>query len=447
MPHGDCAVEDELTQSWGHPLCWMEAVHELTGEEPSLRNAFSALVISRVAKELQDQNMARVGTSSYLQSLQQLQMALRDAGRVFSDEVLVASLLLGVYEVLEGAMLESNDSWLRHAQGAAQLIELRGADRHATPLAHKAFLTSRVMIIYAGLLQPQATFLATEVWRTAPWDSQHRTYLDRLIDIATAIPGLLERVNNFRSKSAQSPSLKEDVLLSDLIAVQKAINSWKRYLKKEATAQEVRHISTEADDAYPFRTKLWFDNHIFAYAASLYHTFSLALAEAVGNLLGGSPRSQDPATEYAALFDARHHAGCIVRLIPYCLQPDMGGLGVSIMILPANLALRYFVHEDEGSIAAWLTKMLTQNRQGFSSSTVRQATPGRESQHRTQSPTAKSESSDEVSELSRWSTPTERRPSQVLVKFVHEDPSRHYNDMSGEQLLTGELAIRARNLP
>ena len=57
--------------------------------------------------------------------------------------------------------------------------------------------------------------------------------------------------------------------------------------KKEAAAQELKYIATEQEDAYPFDTKLWFDNHIFANAASLYHTYSLVISEAIEALRKG----------------------------------------------------------------------------------------------------------------------------------------------------------------
>ena len=160
MPQGDC-VEADITLNWGHPMKWLEGVHELSSDEPSLKNAFSALILSRVSKESGDQQLGEASTLLYGNALQDLQAALLDPGQVYSDDILIATLLLGVYEILQGSTVDSS-SWLSHAQGAARLIELRGPERHKTDQAHQAFLASRITTIYAGIVQKKACYLAAE---------------------------------------------------------------------------------------------------------------------------------------------------------------------------------------------------------------------------------------------------------------------------------------------
>jgi Fungal specific transcription factor domain len=438
-------AQDDLSLDWGSPLSWVEVVSEMTGNEPCLKNAFSALILSQVSRDSKDRRLVQASTRLYLGSLQELQVALRDHERMYSDEVLIASLLLGLYEVFEGCLIDANDSWLSHAQGAAQLIELRGPKRHQSRHVHQAFLASRVTTISAGIVQRRATYLAAKNWRTLPWETQHRTYVDHLVDIATDLPGLLERIDSLKQDDPRSSGHDRRLLFEELSKTQEAVDIWKRFVKREAAAQAIKHTVTEDDDLYPFSTKLWFDNHIFANATALYHTYSLVIAESVKDLLDGMGADEFDERTYRPVFDAEHHATSIAKLIPYCLQPDMGGLGACIINFPANLALRYFESRREHHIALWLAGILKQHQQRKLSCERLACTPRQETLEKTRSSaTAKSESSDEMSQISRRSTPTDRRLSRVLVKFVYEDPSRHYIDTTEDLPHIRELAIRSR---
>ena len=227
MPHGDCIVRDEYILRCGHPMNWTEIVNEFPQEEACLESAFSALTISRVGKDNKDDRLVREGTKLYGRALKEMQLALLDMGRMHSDEVLTASMLLGLYESFEGSTLNSR-SWLSHAQGAAHLIELRGPERHRNRQAHQVFLGSRVPTLYAAILQRQPTYLASHEWKTIPWENQHRTYGDWLIDTAIVIPGYLNELDTLCTGIPDQKSyLKKTELMHNLAQTQKAMDIWK----------------------------------------------------------------------------------------------------------------------------------------------------------------------------------------------------------------------------
>ena len=444
MPQGH-SVEDDITLNWGHPTKWLEVVNELSGNESCLKNAFPALILSRISEESKDYQLKEASTLLYGNALQDLQAALLDPERLYSDDILIASLLLAVYEVFQGSTIDSN-SWLSHAHGAARLIELRGPERHKNDQAHQAFLASRISTIYAGILQRKATYLATEEWRTIPWESQNRTYFDRLIDIGTELPGLLGQVDCLRSGSPNAHPRKSIALLQELLAMQKAIKTWKRYIKKEALAQEIKHTASEDGDFYPLDTKFWFNSHVFANAACLYHTFSFVLAEAIEALLDATQAINGDHFDSGKTHDTQQHATSIMKILPYCLQPDMGGLGVCIVNFPGNLALRYFTRTGDSAATLWLTRVFDEASRDDKTPWDSQ-NPQIGSNRPILSPSTRTESSGSASELSRTSTPSGRRPSHVMVKFVYEDPSRHYIHTSTDASYAGQITIRSRQPP
>ena len=430
MPNGDCVVRDEFIIRCGHPMDWTEMVHELAGTEKSLANAFSALTIARVGKENKDNRLVRESTKVYGQALKDLQFALFDPTRMHTDEVLIASMLLGLYEIFEGSTLESR-SWLSHAQGAARLIEYRGPERHRSRQAHHVFLGSRVPTIYAAILSRKATYLATEEWRSIPWKTQHRTYYDKLVDTATDIPGLLADIDaaNIGSANPLTYTRKQE-LLQDLANVQKCLDTWKKHVKRNGVARTIRH-NPSPDDKYPYDTEYWFENHLFMKAHSIYWACSLVIAEAAEELLNDlqaydMKRNTVDTADYEGLFDSKKHATAIAHAIPYCLQHDMGALGASIINFPANLSLRYFRRARDVPTVYWLSLVFKNMRnRGL------QYNPQLlENQHEASgelTPTPKSESPDSSGSSDTGTSKSSELPSStVLLKFVHEDPSRFY---------------------
>jgi hypothetical protein len=426
---------DEFILNCGSPMDWAEIVHEFPDEDASLAGAFSALSVSRVGKQHQDDRLVRESTKIYGQALKDMQVALWDPERMHSDQVLVASMLLGLYETLESSTLDSG-SWLSHAQGAARLIQLRGPERHRNRQAHHVFLGSRVPTIFAAIAQRKATYLASEQWRSVPWEREHRTYKDRLIDVATAVPGLLEEVDSTRLGVANPLTYSTKLqLLQDMAKTQHAMNKWKEHVKDGAAAIVVPHEAR--DDGYPYDVDIWFNNHLFVSAHSVYWCSSLALAETATALIQDL-EAYDVKDVLTQVEQVRHyfrpaeHASCIAKTINYCLQSDMGALGTCIISFPATLALRYFIGAGDSTTSSWLVKVFKDLRNpGLQASTQLGASdPVTRSQNTTpilgikvESPSSSSDSG-----ISIGSEQSSNGP--VVIRFITEDPSQDYLDTS-----------------
>lgn len=447
MPHGDCIVRDEYILKCGHPMNWTEMVNEFPQEESCLESAFSALTISRVGKENKDDRLVREGTKLYGRALKEMQLALYDMDRMHSDEVLTASMLLGLYESFEGSTLSSR-SWLSHAQGAARLIELRGPEQHRSRQAHQVFLGSRVPTLYAAILQRQPTYLASDEWKTLPWENQHRTYGDRLIDTAIVIPGYLQELDSLCTGTPNENTYQQKAeLMLHLAHTQRMMDVWKSCVKADAVPKEIEHSSAGVDDNYPFATEIHFDNHLFLGAHAIYYACSLVIAEAAEMLLADlslydktHTTRDDSVWASSNLFDSHRHASWIAQSILYCIQPDMGALGGIIINFPANLALCYFQRVNDTNVTAWLNEIFEDmSARGLSKSSATPSKHGRRiseievklRETKRTSPTARS---DTESSSEGGSPPPAHGPSKsaVAVRFVHEDPSRWYRDGGGE---------------
>ena len=420
---------------------WAEMVNELSGEDDSLANAFSALSVSRVGKENQDARLVRESTKIYGKALKDMQLALYDPDRMHSDHVLVASMLLGLYETFESSALDSR-SWLSHAQGAARLIQLRGPDRHRHRQAHHVFLGSRMPTIYAAIAQRRRTYLAAEDWLTTPWGSQHRTYFDRLVDLTTRIPGILEDVDATKLGSANPLTYpRKTELLQEMVKLQDSLDEWKRGVKKEGVAYFVKYKSTSDHDDYPFEHEIWFNNHLFVNAHVAYWCCSLALAETAQKLAADleSYRLDDslsPADHLQSIFRPKEHASCIVQTMRYCLQPDMAALGTCIINYPANSALRFFSQSKDVPVLKWLAGVFKEMRNRglhYNPELLEQPlnalASSQDAERYALSPSIKTESTETT--RSSLKTPQQAEDRRcITMKFVVEDPSRYYIDTS-----------------
>ncbi|EXJ74681.1 uncharacterized protein A1O5_01375 [Cladophialophora psammophila CBS 110553] len=359
MPQGEAACRDDFIIRCGQPMNWTEVIQSVSKQDTSLADAFSALSISRVGQGHRDVRLVHESAKLYGKALRELQLALFDPQRMYSDHVLMACMLLGLYEVFEGPAFNSR-SWMAHATGAARLIQLRGPKRHQTWLTHHPFLAARIPTIYAAILQRKATYLATEEWRTVPWEFQHRTYFDRMVDLGTLIPGILERFDILRECDSDIASELAQ-LLDECRDLQTKMNKWRDGTKKGATPRVVEHDPLD-QSSYPFTTDLWFENHLFVHARLVYHTCSLALSE-VGNEVLQALNLRDQKILYSIdraslkeLFDAEGQAANVCRCVSYCLQSEMGAWGANIVNFPANLAFAYYQRTGHTAATEWLEK-------------------------------------------------------------------------------------------
>lgn len=435
MPQGDAACRDEFILRCGHPMNWTEVIQNITKHDSSLADAFSALSISRVGQGHKDIRLVHESTKLYGKALKELQHALFDAKRMHSDHVLLACMLLGLYEVFEGPAFNSK-SWMAHATGAARLVELRGPKRHQHREAHHPFLASRIPTIYAAIVQRQPTYLDTSEWLTVPWEFQHRTYFDRMVDLGTAIPSILHKIDILRESDADTT---QDLiqLLEECKDLQNKMNRWREGTKKGALPRSIPHDPADLD--YPFEVDLWFLNHLFAHARLVYYTCSLALSEAGNEVLQALvlrdhklPPSLDPIL-LKDLFGMGRQATRICRCVAYCLQPEMGAWGANIINFPANLAFAYYQRLGHTAATRWLAKAFRSAKaRGLHVENVyNEILPSiRDADDRLRF--LKRESTTDSSESGYSSGSGQSLASGATTIFVYEDPSVGYYDASND---------------
>lgn len=107
-------------------------------------------------------------------------------------------------------------------------IRRLGAGYFATFPAHHFFVrVYRPAAIAAALLNRKPTFCGNPEWVSAPWERHPKAHFDRLLDILSQIPSLLERLDQLLSLAPTvTRRLMAQDLLDNCLGVQNALEQW-----------------------------------------------------------------------------------------------------------------------------------------------------------------------------------------------------------------------------
>ncbi|KAH6718140.1 hypothetical protein BKA61DRAFT_298532 [Leptodontidium sp. MPI-SDFR-AT-0119] len=155
-----------------------------------------------------------------LRALRELLISQEGASDV---EVLSASMCLKITEVLLGT---SHNGWSVHIHGIAELIKDRGPCNFVIGTAHQLFASFRIFLLLEYMQKRKSTFLASPEWLKVPFCNRSKSSMQTLLDAASPLPGLLEKVDKFRaSQSVIEDSTAHEIHL-ELNAVVKDLRKW-----------------------------------------------------------------------------------------------------------------------------------------------------------------------------------------------------------------------------
>ncbi|KAL6412978.1 uncharacterized protein AUP68_02472 [Ilyonectria robusta] len=193
----------------------------------SLDHAALSVALAYFARVSGDQLVLHNADLSYTFALKSLAIAIGDATGGLDANVLCATLLLELFE----SIVNRDHSWIRHAGGAARLMQLRGARRcYESAFEYSMFLACRGAIIYEALASGEPCFLDTQDWQSIPDgliefpllpDSPELHHI--IFRYFAAIPGLLNQVKGVTNDTPESVYLS---ILSSAQNLRQDIRSW-----------------------------------------------------------------------------------------------------------------------------------------------------------------------------------------------------------------------------
>ncbi|KAI4127034.1 MAG: hypothetical protein LQ338_003403 [Usnochroma carphineum] len=158
----------------------------------------------------------------YAEAVKSLQAALDDPSQRMDQDVLGATEVLSIFELLDS---ERDGAWITHAAGAATLIQLRGPERWETCFEKALFLAQAGPIITEAMLKLSPCFLEEPAWQhlfrnVVLGKSPFSTYSDAFVKAwacISPVPGLFGSVRAGLKHPNELPEAAQARLLNRVL--------------------------------------------------------------------------------------------------------------------------------------------------------------------------------------------------------------------------------------
>ena len=154
--------QNELSPALGTYRRWLPHLFPVTGTHTLLDQSVRACTLAHVGRLHRSNTFMHEAQVHYGSALRHLNDALRDPSRGLASEALGSTILLSIFEMF---MSNSNQSWVRHADGVVTLMKLRGPHRHRIGIDREMFLAYRRTLVSQAMQSNQKTFLNEPEWR------------------------------------------------------------------------------------------------------------------------------------------------------------------------------------------------------------------------------------------------------------------------------------------
>ncbi|KAL0933762.1 C6 zinc finger domain protein [Colletotrichum truncatum] len=334
-----CSLENPIMR-YSHAE-WAVAVKDLYTTDAVLRQSLLSISLGTIGRRDEQKWMIDEGLKFYCQALSQMNSALRHPARWKSDAIMMASRLLGFYELLYGADdrerrgISQAQSWEGHVMGELALVVQRTPESHIDGHAHLLFSSGRMPLAISHIKQRRRCPLSQPVWKTVPWQYHPKSAKDSLVDIFVDIPGILEDLDLFRScDEGPEKEERQKKLIRECWRIDAELMSWLDSLspQEEFKALEARGLEnpTTCDVVVASAMCLFWTTCILAYS-----TLRMAFGP-------------NPGVELPERTNPRIYCTKIANMVDVLFHPAAGTYGIQSAPLPIGMSLVYLNSTEEG---------------------------------------------------------------------------------------------------
>ena len=233
---------------------WLAQLASRTEVSSTLLYAIRAISLSFLGRQTRDENLIQNSRLLYGKTLLKLNRALQDPAEGLGSDTLSATILLTFYEMLN---CTEHNSWVRHAGGAAHLIQLRGVARHQTEFDKAIFLACRYSIVLQSYQTGKPCFLSLAPWRklsqdiydTSPMKSAFEDAREAFFQEIVHHPGFVKDSVDYMVSGGGDHSVLQDLVRRGHMhrSHHKAIFNRCSEALREA-GQEPREVPSSVDD-------------------------------------------------------------------------------------------------------------------------------------------------------------------------------------------------------
>ncbi|RBR11693.1 hypothetical protein FVER53590_12998 [Fusarium verticillioides] len=316
---------------------WLWHLPPRLGSSAALDHAALSLAWAYFAKLYGDPIALRNAEISYLRAVKSLAAALDDVKEQLSSNVLCATVLLGHFETF----VKVGYAWIRHAGGAARLMELRGSQRcYESAFEYSMFLACRGAIISEALTSGKPCILESEGWQNVPDGLIEFPLLPASPDMYHRIFGYFALVPGLQSRMTLCDRAISDesrnALLLTARQLQRDMQQWYyEYISQDNKLREPRGVSP-VSEGYPFHSRYEYHDVMSATIIVACYAYLIVLDQSIA-LLDTCDRD---GSENQGL------ATVICMSVDYCLHAGYCGTQTMRFALPiAHSALPRHYHQ------------------------------------------------------------------------------------------------------
>ncbi|KAF9893031.1 hypothetical protein FE257_012442 [Aspergillus nanangensis] len=200
---------------------WTVYIADQVGKTPALDGAIYCITSVFLGRSYSDSKLQKSSREVYGKALAAFVDVIKDTTKLASRETLSTSILLSMFETY---MSTDQNSWARHASGAALLMSMRGPTAHFTGFDRCLYLSFRSFLVAEAFIhgtpclfeRPQWQTLIDAIRKQDMVDPRASAQISSVIDVSdrlfmevVKLPGLIHHVRRL-SQSSRAGGLDDD---------------------------------------------------------------------------------------------------------------------------------------------------------------------------------------------------------------------------------------------
>lgn len=339
---------------------WAQTLPRLVNRDKILDTSIQALCLLQIAQINREEWLFEASRFYYGQALQELSAAisLSPTQKPFRNAVFATALTLSTYELFNGTTENQGMGCKYHLQGASSYLA-RFSPTNNIFSDQLLFHFLETICVFDALRSRKASpFVQTRWWDVSLQRFGGNTY-GPLLRLMASIPQLMEESDRMIGSLPSTGSREAAMtVLEHLHSLEDRLNSWfdhaaatlPRFVNHKIISTTVTDRALEPDD-------IRFSNLFVARLSLLYWSSIIALQGVTSMVIESLHFRMEDADKDTLLpplaldssllinnlhVQARDSARKVLRSVNFCLQPEYGIVGRSVMLLPLWLAEVHF---------------------------------------------------------------------------------------------------------
>lgn len=356
---------------------WAQLIPDLVNINHVLDSSIQALCLMQIGHVKHERWLLQSSLTFYNRALQALQGVLAQPTKAFRAEIFAAAMVLAAYELLQGTDANESRGWMYHIEGASSYLNAF-PELDVCSFGHQiSFHFLETLCIFDALGARQPSCFSTSKWWRSTVDRIGDPIYGGLLRMITSLPTVLQQSDVLMELPASVEAYERwSTLLQMAFRMENAFLDWFQIMAAQLSLTQPTSASIQQENCNPETTQpgISFPNLYTARLYLLYWSSMILLYESIVELLRKLQGCSGTANiETCDLCDPLYNtsklesymgfsylfATNIRQSVRFCLNPENGVIGKTLVLLPVWIARNHFQTCDDGQ-AHWCSALLDQ---------------------------------------------------------------------------------------